>query len=190
MFERESSMQSHMILQVSEERLQSICRLGYIRMVYKLEHIGNCPVCMQICFSYILVRVVSLAHLQKHMSMHGFLQFRQSSTGILLQSTFPNGQGQCSAHVCHLSWITYCSGPGSASKISQPDSAAPTPATRFRRNHPSLFHYISSFPFPFHLSHLSLPPSSHFLPPVLDFFDRGILCHEISMSSGSGMVMG
>ena len=52
----------------------------------------------------------------------------QSSTGMLLHYTFPNGQGQCSAYECHLPWIAECSGPGPASKISQPDSAAPIPA--------------------------------------------------------------
>ena len=52
----------------------------------------------------------------------------QSSTGMLLQYTFPNGQGQCSAYECHLPWIAECSGPGPASKISQPHSAAPIPA--------------------------------------------------------------
>ena len=45
-------------------------------------------------------------------------------------------------------------------------------------------------PSPLHLSLLSISLTSHSLSPVLDFFDRGILCHEISMSSGSGMVMG
>ena len=62
-----------------------------------------------------------------------------------------NGPGQCSAHGCHLSWIAERSGSGFASKISQPDSANPTPATRFRRNSP--------LSFTLHLSRPSLPLS-------------------------------
>ena len=68
-------------------------------------------------------------------------------------------------------------------RFGSPDSAAQTPAARLRRNHPSLFHSPSPL-------FLSLPLSYHVHSPGLDFFDRGILCHEIAMSSGSGMVMG
>ena len=73
------------------------------------------------------------------------------------------------------------------SQIQQPrfigsDSAARTLAARFQWNHPSLFHS----PSPLSLS-ISLTP--HFLSPGLDFFDRGILCHEIAMSHDPGMVM-
>ncbi len=42
---------------------------------------------------------------------------------------------------------------------------------------------------PLYLS-LSISLAPHFLSPVLDFFDRGILCHELSMFHDSGMVMG
>ena len=54
----------------------------------------------------------------------------------------------------------------------EPDSSNPIPA-----KFPSIFHSLF----------FSHPP---FLSPVLDFFDRGILCHELSMFHDSGMVMG
>ncbi|MDE7126798.1 MAG: hypothetical protein K2O58_02740 [Bacteroidales bacterium] len=80
-----------------------------------------------------------------------------------------------------MSWIAECSRPGPASKIPQPDSAAPISTTRFRQPDSGVITLSLSFS-------ISLAP--HFLSPVLDFFDMGIHCHEILMSPDSDMMMG
>ena len=49
------------ILQVSEERLQSISRLGYLWVIYEFKHVWDCPICMQICLSYIFMGIASFS---------------------------------------------------------------------------------------------------------------------------------
>ena len=50
-------MYPQVIFQMSEERFQAVCIVWDIRFIDVFEHVGDCPVKMDICPSYVVVSI-------------------------------------------------------------------------------------------------------------------------------------